>query len=737
MTNVIAAPAMGSAAHSTGRFCRAAARALAFTGLCWAAPAQARDTVLELPPLTVTADAPDPARYYAPVVTTATKTDTPVMETPVSIQAVPQQVLQDQQVRRLKDATENVSGVYTTSIFQGQSADDFVIRGFWTQEAVYRDGYRVSTGEYGKRDLANVEQVEILKGPASILYGRIEPGGMVNYVTKQPQATPHYAFEQELGSYAYYRTAADLTGPLNEAGTLTYRLNIAYEKAGSFRQFVDDERLFFAPVLQWAATPDTTFTLAWDHFKTDTTPDNIGLLAFGDRPLDIPISRNLGEPTDFQDSTDDLVLLTATHRIDRQWTATGRLTLERARERDGGAYGDFVTDADILAGILPRAIEGSQTGLGEKLSKFSYTGEVDLTGTFATGAVGHTLLLGADYFHNRDKSFCCNISGEALDDINIFDPVHGVTTGPISSNPNVFPPTRDRNTQKWYGLYLQDQVELPYHLFLLAGLRFDHAQAAGSAARSSDSKLSPRLGLLWQPWGEGLSLYGSYVENFGNAQGLGQVDRFGKALPTETARQREFGVKVETPDGAFIGTLAYFDLTKYNLEAPDPAFPLDPDIGTTVGKANSHGLELDLSGELSPGWRLLASYAYTETKLLTDSFTAPAGNHLANVPRHGGRLWSTYTIPDGALRDLTLGGGVTLRSRRQGNFANDFQLPGYAVVDAMARYPVTIGGTTVTAQMNIDNLFDKTYYESGVEYGRARIAPGAPLSVIGSLKAEF
>ncbi|MCK9609242.1 MAG: TonB-dependent receptor [Methylomonas sp.] len=216
-------------------------------------------------------DSTDPynSDYRLPNASTATKTDTPIMETPFSVQVVPKQVLEDQQVVRLDQAVRNVAGVNTSSLNQGNT-DGFIIRGF-QNNITYRDGMLLPTflgGGTTKREMANLERVEVLKGPGSILFGRSEPGGIINMVTKQPLATPYYSLQQQFGSYDFYRTTIDATSPLTKDDTLLYRLNMSYETAGSFRDFVDSERVFIAPVLKWNISQRTqaTFELEYQHF---------------------------------------------------------------------------------------------------------------------------------------------------------------------------------------------------------------------------------------------------------------------------------------------------------------------------------------------------------------------------------------------------------------------------------------------------------------------------------------
>ncbi len=207
----------------------------------------------------------DPAAYSKPNAVTATKTDTPIMQTPVSVQVVPQQVLQDQQVVLIEQALQNVSGVYTIGNSGLQNV--FTIRGFLANE-YYLDGVRVNTvSGTPQRDLADIQQIEVLKGPASILYGRLEPGGLINLVTKQPQRTPSYDVQQQIGSFGFYRTTMDVTGPVTPDGALLYRFDGAYENAGSFIDLVHNDRVFVAPRLHWAPTQETqaNFYLEYAH----------------------------------------------------------------------------------------------------------------------------------------------------------------------------------------------------------------------------------------------------------------------------------------------------------------------------------------------------------------------------------------------------------------------------------------------------------------------------------------
>ncbi len=477
----------------------------------------------QLPETVVTARSPED--YAVPNASVATKTDTPVMDTPLSIQTVPRQVLQDQQVTRVQEALSNVSGVYNSSIFQGLSSDTFIIRGFRNAEAVYLDGFRYNTGIFGQRDLANIEQIEVLKGPASILYGRIEPGGLVNLTSKPTLKTFMVEAEQQVGSFDFCRTTLDAGGPLTRDGSVSFRLNAAYENAGSFREFVHGERWFVAPKVQWDICESTRLTLEFSYLNIQTTPDNIGIVAIGNRPAPIPLDRNLGEPTWYQNSATILAGCTLDHKFNESWKVRARMLYTHSTEQDNGIFGDNGLDVD--GRTLLRDQGGAETVAEDTLSA-----AVDLVGNFHTGPVEHTLLIGGDYYYLNSDSFVSTFTGsEAID---IFNPQHTHSVFPFD------PATTDQYHTKtdWFGFYLQEQMTLPYGVHLLAGFRYDHvsdeSQSPYGGGNGVDEAVTPRFGLLWRP-AKWISLYGSYVENFGSANG--DVDRNGNPLPPESAWQ--------------------------------------------------------------------------------------------------------------------------------------------------------------------------------------------------------
>ncbi|WP_018268042.1 TonB-dependent siderophore receptor [Methylosinus sp. LW4] len=664
--------------------------------------------------------------YRLPNASSATKTDTPIMETPASVHVVPQAVLQDQQVTRIEKALQNVSGVIQMPYNQG-GTDSFLIRGF-ANSTIYRDGFLMPDaigGGTSKRDTANLERVEVLKGPGSILYGRSEPGGIVNLITKQPLDERRYAIQQQIGSFGLYRTTLDATGPIDSEKSVLYRINVAYENAGSFRDFMHNDRILVAPVVRWNIDSHTQATVEfeYEHFNDPVDP---GIPPLGSRPAPIPRNRYVSEPK-LSNSTGDRYLFgfNWSRDLDKNWTLRHRFVGELWRFGAGGSLFFGSANAD---GSLDRFENISYAGNRSD----RYFTNVNLVGKVETFGIKHNLLFGYDYFHIDDSvRFNCCAAAPAF---NIFAPAYLSFATPRDHALD----GRVSYTQSWSGYYFQDQIELPYDIFLLAGLRYDDASGQDNVAKlvtTKDNRVSPRAGALWRPvpW---LSVYGSYTENFGVSNSIYRSMTSNMA-PAQTARQWEGGVKTEFFDGKLSATASFFDLTKNNIGVPDPVNPM---FTRTIGQAGSRGVEFDLSGEVLPGLRIIAAYTHigyakTIRDVGWDGGLGYTGKRLFLVPRNSGSLWSTYEFDNGGLSGLKVGAGVVASDDRYGDAGNTFVLPSYAVFNLMASYNFTFQGKKLTAQINVDNLFDRTYWIG--TNSATFITPGAPRTVLGSLKVEF
>mgnify|MGYP001430211810 CR=1 FL=1 len=699
--------------------------------------------------------------YVIPNATAGTKTDTAIMETPLNVQVISKQVLKEQQVIRLSDAFKNVSGVTTrtntaSSGISGGTSQSIFLRGF-ESSTFFRNGFRLQEGSASK-GLANVESVEVLKGPAAILYGLVEPGGMVNVITKQPLTTPYYGFTQQFGSYDLYRTTLDATGPIAGNKDLLYRVNMSYENSGSFRDLVNKDDVFFAPVLKWAISPQTqvTFELEYNHQHQGT---DSGFVPFiNGRPVNVTINRNFG---DYSPATTETIFggFNWSHQFNDDWSIKNSFSVNQSSTNTPLASRPIASGTkEFLQGLLDNTFgiahpilddlpNGSyvwRSGDANTSQNNTYSTNLDLIGHFDTYGLKHTLLLGGDFYRldfKQDPRFDPNGFGSY---ISLNNPVHPGTPNPPRTASG---PSASKTDQ--YGLYIQDQIKLPYGFQVMGGIRYQYIDVD----KAEQDAVTPRVGILWQPksW---ISLYANYVESFG--ANSGRVFP-GTPVPPTSSAQYEGGIKTQFFNGKLRASLAYYDLTKTNVAVGDPLHPA-PACGDgcsiAIGEVRSRGPELDITGEILPGWNVIATWANTDiivTKGNTNDEPVTAGassykpgNRLANVPRNTGRLWSTYEVQDGDYKGLTFGGGINLRDRQlaadEGFGSASYKLPGYATFDLMAGYSRQLGDAKVSVQLNVNNLLDKRYFNSltGLNsFQGAWVDFGQPRTFMGQVSVQY
>ncbi|WP_298911056.1 TonB-dependent receptor [uncultured Nostoc sp.] len=646
--------------------------------------------------------------YSVPDASTATRTDTPLRDIPQSIQVVPQQVIKDQQVIRASEALRNVSGVQR-SIPGGGSNDRYTIRGF-DQSVNLRDGFRDSNA--GLVETANLERIEVLKGPASVLYGNVEPGGVINFVTKQPLENPFYSFGVQAGSFGLVRPTLDISGPLNPERTLLYRLNAVYQKGGDFRDFDQEgERYFVSPVLSWKIGDRTNLTLEFEHVY-DERPFDRGLVAIGRGVADIPYDRVLGERDDRRTLTEDRVGYRLEHGLSEDWKL-------RSRFQFSTSHGKYL---NVEIGTLNEQTgEADRTWNDSNTNSKEYVLQNDLVGKFSTAWVKHTLLFGVDLLRT---TFDADLYyGPALN-INIFNPVYGTVPRPNRDQlPDVFPfPSSETNS---FGIFLQDQVALTDNLKLLLGGRFDLVDQK-STSEQQDDAFTPRVGIVYQPI-QPISLYASFSQSFQPNSG-NRAD--GSLLEPQRDTQYEAGIKGEFLNNSLTATLAAYEITKSNVATPDPNYPESTGFVIPIGEVRSRGIELDIAGEILPGWNVIASYAYTDAKI-TQSNDGQQGNQLASVPYNAASLWTTYELQTGNWKGLGFGLGLFYVGDRQGDLANDFKISSYLRTDASIFYR----RNSWKLGLNFNNLFNVNYIDVG--QNRTSITPGEPFTVVGSLSVEF
>ncbi|MDZ7963254.1 MAG: TonB-dependent siderophore receptor [Aulosira sp. DedQUE10] len=647
--------------------------------------------------------------YNVPEASTATRTDTPLRDIPQSIEVIPQQVIKDQGITRIVDATRNVSGVAAVSGY-GNTFGDVNIRGFYGGTLV--DGFTGLLPANG----ANIEQVEVLKGPASVLYGQLEPGGLVNYVTKKPLNTPYYSASFTAGSFDYYNPAIDLSGPLTTDKRLLYRLNVSYENSASYRDYLGNNIFYISPVFTYKIDDETTLDFAYEYLNSQQGFDR------GLKPeaifLTLPRNRLLSQPDDFFNTESHRVALTLNQQFSENWQMKSRFSaqFDENSEKVTQIGGDLLEDG--------RTLTRGQFGDGPNYRQILAL-QSNLIGKFNTGAIAHQLLLGVDW--NRNTFDYNNSYDIDFPSIDIFEPNYDV---PLPER--IY--GKGNTTSNTTGIYLQDQVTLLSNLKLLVGGRYDFIDSRSenfnaSVFSSESSKsgyyyeaFSPRVGIVYQPI-EPISLYASYSRSF-NADG--GRDRNNQLLEPSRGTQYEVGIKAELFDKRLSATLAAYDIAKTNVPTVDP---IDDQYSIALGEVKSRGIELDVAGEILPGWKVIASGFLNDAYVSKDNDPTVQGKHLENAPYHGASLWTSYEFQKGNLQGLQFGAGLFFTGDRVANQSEQFILPSYVRTDALISYK----RDNWQVGLNFKNIFDVKYYESN---GYLTF-PQAPFTVQGTISVTF
>ena len=666
---------------------------------------------------------------YAASTADSFKTEAPLRLIPQAIQVVPRSVIDDQNALTLAEAVRNVSGTSNDFGFNGGSQPLLILRGFQTTSMTAASSMSGSSSFYlnGSKvqgipiNMANVESVEVIKGPATVLFGRGEPGGLVNVVSRAPRANRAWTFEQSGDDLGTSRTLIDATGPLNRTKSLLGRAAVSYSDVGSNRDFVEDRVGSFNGNLAWNLGERTRIDLTVDH--TDQRYRNdFGIPAIGDRPADLPLSRQFNDAPELSRIRTDSFRLGYERAFDARWTLTARASSLRAKTREVDVWPyriDLATFEDCLE-------------TRQELCRYYFNarpdgryraeqGTVDLQGRFLTGAVEHELLVGVDHYDTSKEgtTYLQFLPGVVLD-----RPASGAAPR-LDISQSI--PIETVDESRWTSAYVQDQMTLGSRgLHLVAGLRHDRTRAIYAAPGTEPNEQSftkPRLGLV-KELGATRSIYFQYQESVAANNGRDPVSLV--ALDAETAAQMEAGLKVASSSGRLQATLSAYQLVKKNRAD----YSLFPTI-QTVGEARSRGIELDWSGEVSARLAMIGSYSYTDAVVTEDPQFE--GTRLANVPRQSGSVWARFLVD----RHWAVGGGVFCQGARLGDQANTFVLPGYARVDAMVSYDLNLRAARMLLQLNVDNVLDHRYYTGSHQFVRDWIQPGRPRTVTLAVRVDY
>jgi iron complex outermembrane receptor protein len=621
-------------------------------------------------------------------------------------------ILDDYGVRRLADALELVSGISQQNNLGGLR-DNYAIRGFLgtpdTGAEYFVDGFLANRGFGAPRDPANVEGIEVLKGPVGAVFGVVDPAGVVNVLTKKPRFRDDGTLTASAGSFGTYRLEGDVESAFSP--TFSIRLVGALENNDGFRDHVDLSRRLFAPSVSWRPMDGTTLTYQGEYIQF-RSPFDRGIPAIDGDSEAVPRDRFLGEPADGRvTSSNWRHELTLEQNLGDSWTLVG-----------GGAYRDarilgFSSEASTLLadGTMRRQRRFRDWNLTDLSGRAEVRGTVSGFGTHRP-SFGVTLYdLDFDTYQERFRP-----SVAQPYPINVLNPVYGGSAGPLTP----FTVTNER--RKAIAVYGQDMWEVTDALSLVGGLRYEHLDQSIDNLRSgqlSTLKRDPvefRAGIRYRPdprfafhanWGEG-------------SRANSSVGRLGEAFASETGRGYEVGAKLVLP--RFRAAASWFEVSKRNILASDP---IDVNFLATVGRIRSRGVELDGEIDLAPRMRLIGNYAVTDAKAQDPSF--PSADVL-NVPRHAGTLQLFATVPL-AGRDLAMSaGGTYVGSRAAALDGGNLRLDSFLKAKASIAYPVT---EELTARIEADNLLDQTYAQSS--YSALWVYPGAPRSVLISLAARL
>jgi iron complex outermembrane recepter protein len=659
--------------------------------------------------------------YRVEETSVGTRTDTPLRDIPQSIQVVPQQVIQDTQARSITEALENVPGVVAQGAGSTGTRDYFTIRGFEVYSNSLVNGLpdpQISSDGI----FFNVEQLEVLKGPASVLYGDTGfsgIGGTINYVTKKPLSEPFFEISTAAGNYGFLQSSLDLSGPLNPYKTALYRLIAGFRYNDSITDFNSAGTLAVAPSLSLKLGEKTSLLVEGDVNRVERNGQQPGPQPVLGTLLPNPngkISRSFNPigPVPNNVTYNGRV----GYRLEHQFN-------ENLKLRNAFRY-VFAQDDDSNIDFFPSSLEAdnrtlNRTGsVGEQYYNY-YLLDTNLLGKFKTGTIEHQLLAGFSLSRNTtDVSFEFGIPATPVD---IFNPVYDQTLIAGDRNSSSF------TTRDILGIYLQDQITLSQNFKLLLGGRFDSFserrtdRLTDTETSQSDTAFSPRVGIVYQPI-QPISLYASYSRSFAPTIGIAAS---GETFQPERGTQYEIGVKADLSE-RLSATLAFYDLTRSNVTTPDP---INPNFSVQTGKQRSRGIEFDISGEILPGWNIIAGYAYTDARVTEDN-SIPVGNRLFNTPEHTVNLWTTYRIQTGSLKGLGFGLGLYYLGDRPLDTANTIELPSFVRTDAAIFYEQE----QFRAALNIRNLFDIENYVS--RYGSSDFVQiGTPFTIQGSLSWRF
>jgi iron complex outermembrane receptor protein len=723
---------------------------MAMSGTAWgqaAAPpeAAAAESVVILPEVNVQATAwkawEGVPGYVAPVTTTGSKTDTPLIEAPQSVGVVTRDQIDDQAAQSVAQALRYTAGVLG-EVRPSARYDSVFVRGFGGQGTGaafvnFLDGLRQGRGLYfgvPNTDPWLLERIEVLRGPASVLYGQTGVGGLVNLVSRRPTATPTNEVRLEAGNHALMQTAFDFSGPLTSDGQFLYRLTGIARKSETQYNYTEEERIAIAPSFTWRPDDNTTLTIL-SSFQKDPEGGFYNFVPATGTVLpnaNGKIGRDFfgGDPAyDAFNRTQAAIGYQFEHRLDDVWTLRQNFRFSHL-------------DAEVKA-LSIRSIINNRTGsrvqsfVSDHVNAFALDNQAQAD--FTTGPMRHTMLFGLDWSRAQARARQGTAAAGTVPSLDLFNPVYYQAVQPISTGPAGL--TNQELDQ--VGLYAQDQLALDQWRFNI-GVRYDtarlgstgHLASGAPAAQVSqvDDEVTWRAGLLYL-FDNGLAPYASYSTSFLPNSGTSAPQRGATPFRPTTGEQYEIGVKYQPPGlNSFIQVAAYH-IRQQNVLTRDPVYTL---YSTPQGEIRSRGIEVEGRASLSDNLDLIGAYSYIDADITESNAAGVEGNRVPQVPHHLASGWANYGFNEGPLRGLQLGGGLRYIGSTYGNDTNTFKVGDVALFDASIRYDLGARFESfkgVELAVNAQNIADKDYVAScssevACYYGTGRL-------VLGSIRARW
>lgn len=650
---------------------------------------------------------------------TATKTDTPLLDTPQAITVISKELLRDQSMQSMADVIRYVPGIVAA---QGEgNRDTAVFRGNSSTADFYMDGIRDDVQYF--RDFYNIESVEAMKGSNAMIFGRGGSGGVINRVSKQAEWKRIGAASLTLGSWNNRRLSVDVGAPIDD--TLAVRVNAMLENSDSYRQGGHLERSGVNPTLAWRAGSNTSVTFGYEHFKDERVADR-GIPSYQGKPLNTDPSKFFGNVEQSQTwSKVDAISALIEHDFEN-----GLSLRNRTR---AASYDKFYQN------VFPGAVNAAGTmvalqGYNNATQRNNVFNQTDLMLALNTGTIRHQLVAGMELGRQvtdnlRNTGYFLSVGSNATT-INV--PISQPRTDALVTFKQSASDANNHGVASTASVYVQDQIEFTPQWLAVAGLRRDRFAVdftnnrSGANIQVTDTPLSPRLGLVFKP-AAALSLYGSYSLAYAPRAGdqMSSLTASNKAFDPEEFKNLEFGAKWDLLAG-LSASAAVYRLDRSNVAITDPQ---DSTKMILVDGQRSQGLELGLSGKVTRDWSIMGGYAYQDAKITrAQSSTVKAGATVAQVPTHSASLWNRYDFSP------AWGGGLGLvyRGAIYPSTDNLVSVPGFSRVDAALFYSVN---KNLNLQLNVENLLDKKYYASA--NSNNNITPGSPRGLRLGLNASF